>query len=182
MSTETPSDDQMRRTLLVLAFLSSIVVLAPGRAMACSCAPFTDAEATRKSRIVFAGTLTDVGAPLLATGDKTVTYLFEVDTVVKGQVHERVLMENFIDMESSCSGELHRGARYLVFGQDEERLTYGSCSATHNIGDRRIEGSSPLPGGPTLPPDARRLFPIAAAVAALGGYLLWRRFRDPLRV
>ena len=64
-----------------------------------------------------------MGAPLLSMGgDKTVTYLFDVDTVVKGRVHERVLMENFIDGESSCSGELHRGARYMVFGQDEERL------------------------------------------------------------
>jgi hypothetical protein len=70
----------MRRTLLVLAFLSSTVVLAPGRAMACTCEPFTDAEATRRSEIVFAGTLTDVGSPLLPMGgDKTVTYLFEVD-------------------------------------------------------------------------------------------------------
>jgi hypothetical protein len=172
----------MRRTLPVLAFLSSLVVLAPGRAMACSCAPFTDAEATRASEIVFAGTLADVGTPLLPTGDKTVTYLFEVDTVVKGRVHERVSMENFIDQGSSCSEELHRGTRYMVFGQDEEELRYGSCSATHVIRDGRVEGSSPLPGGPTLPPDVRRLFPIAAAVAALGGYLLWRRFRDPLRV
>ena len=166
----------------MLAFLSSITVLAPGRALACSCAPFTDAEAARSSEIVFAGTLADVGTPLLPTGDKRVTYLFEVDTVVKGRVHERVLMENFIDMESSCSEELHRGARYLVFGQDEERLRYGACSATHTIRDQRVEGSAPLPGGPTLPPDARRLLPRAAAVASLGGYLLWRRFRDPLRV
>jgi hypothetical protein len=172
----------MRRTLLVLAFLASVLVLVPGRAMACSCAPLSEDAAIRRSEAVFAGTLADTRSPLVSMGDKTVTYLFEVDTVVKGTIHERVLMENFLQDGNSCSSELHRGARYLVFGGEERPLRYHACSATHKIGDRRIEGSAPLPGGPSLPPDPRRVVLIVTLLAGTGGYLLWRRFRDPLRV
>jgi hypothetical protein len=168
----------MRKLLLVVLLASSVVV--PRAAHACSCARVSDAKATRLSNVVFAATLADTRGPLVSLGDKTVTYLFEVDTVVKGEVPERVLMRNRLQDANSCSGELTEGARYLVFGDDVDDLEYHLCSPTHQIGAADLEGSPPTPGGPRLTPDPLKLTFVVLVVALAGGTLLYRRFRDPL--
>lgn len=118
---------------------------------------------------MFTGTLADVRSPLFTLGDRKLTYLFEVDTVVKGDVRERALMENFLQKGNSCNDELEAGERYLVFGEDLTELEHHACSRTTQIAGRYIEGADPRAGGPTLPAEPRRIIVVGAAVAAAGG-------------
>lgn len=165
---------------MLLFVFASVFVPAPARA--CSCAPVSEAEATEQSKVVFAGTLTETRGPLISFGDKKLTYVFDVDTVVKGQVSERALMTNLIDENNSCSGELKEGLRYLVYGDDPEKLRYSLCSSPEVIfANGHVEGTAPLPGGPELPPDPQRIVLTVSAVAVAGALLLGWKLRDPLK-
>ena len=170
----------MRRGLVLLFVIASVFVPTPARA--CSCAPVSEAEATKESNVVFAGTLTDTRGPLITFGDKEVTYVFEVDTVVKGEVRERALMTNVIDENNSCSGELKEGLRYLVYGDDPEKLTYNLCGAPQTIfANGYVEGTDPRPGAPDVPADPRKTVLTVGALAVAGALLLKWKFRDPLK-
>jgi hypothetical protein len=171
----------MKRWILALAILASVLV-APVPAHACSCAGSSDSEALEENGIAFVGELVDARGPLFhLRGDKTIRYLFEVQTVLKGEVTERVIMSNLIDEGNSCSDELSKG-RYVVYGDDLEKLTYHACSPTHAVrASENFEGSDPLPGGPQLPPDPTKALAVVALAAGALALLLRKKLRDPLK-
>ena len=170
----------MRRGLILLMMIATVFVPTP--ASACSCAPVTESEALATSKVVFAGTLSEVRQPIVAFGDKELTYVFDVDTVVKGEVHERALMSNYIDEGSSCNSELKEGLRYMVYGDDPEKLSYHMCGPTEPIfANGNVDGKAPLPGGPDLPPDPRNTVLAVGAVGVVGALLLKWKLRDPLK-
>lgn len=165
---------------MLLFVIATVFVPTPARA--CSCAPVSETEATERSKVVFAGTLTETRGPLMSFGDKEVTYVFDVDTVVKGEVRDTALMTNLIDENSSCSGELKEGLRYLVYGDDPEKLTYSPCSPTEVIfANGHVEGTPPLSGGPEVPPDPRNVVLTVGALVVISALLLKWKLRDPLK-
>ena len=170
----------MRRGMVLLMTIAATFVPTPARA--CSCEPVDKAEALEENRVVFAGTLSEVRGPLISTGDKEVQYLFDVDTVVKGEVRERALMINHVGDRYPCGGELKEGLRYMVYGDDPEKLRYSICSPTQPIfANGNVDGKAPLPGGPELPPDPRNMVLAIGALVVVGALLLGWKLRDPLK-
>ena len=172
-----------KRLATVVILVAAIVVIVPRSASGCTCLMMTEAEAERTSKVVFAGTLADS-----RRDDAMHTYLFEVDTVVKGDVPQRVLMKNNVDRSDSCGEALSDGKRYLVYGDDVEDLKHNLCSPTKVIGNRTIAGTEPESGGDTLPPESSSgwwLLYAAVTVAAVAfavAYFIRRRvYRDRSR-
>jgi len=186
------------RLRIVLAFIlaAAAVVVLPGRAYACSCAPQpSDARAIASSAAVFAGTTVGVDDPqegkrIISSGAE-VTWTFTVDTVVKGEVGDTQEVRSAA-MEVSCGYEFEEGERYLVFAhegeRDESKLFTSICSNTRRIAaDLAVEGGQPRTDSSAVPPrppeaageprfDLAVLIGIPIAVALLGaGLFMWRR-------
>jgi len=169
------------RTALVLLLVFASVLVPVDNAYACSCEAVADSVARAESKVIFAGSVSDSHTKDLHGDDKLITYLFKVDSVVKGEVHEQVLMQNRIDDEGSCNRRLAIGVRYLVFGdQPEDELSSDACSKIEKISEAsEVSGEAPVPGGPDLPTDPPNLLiPISVSLLALSLFLIWRS-RDP---
>ena len=170
-----------KRLATVVILVAAAMVIAPRSASGCTCLQMSEAQAERRSKVVFAGTLADS-----RRDEAKHTYLFEVDTVIKGDVPQRVLMKNNVDGSGTCGEALSDGKRYLVYGDDVENLKHNLCSPTKVIGNRTIAGAEPEAGGDTLPPESTSRRWLLYAALTLGAcavaYFIWRRFyRDRSR-
>jgi|JI10StandDraft_1071094.scaffolds.fasta_scaffold454223_1 hypothetical protein len=127
------------------AFVAAVVTLAlaSGSACACSCAGLTDAEALRQSPVVFVGTLREVRRPtvMLSSGAPS-RFLFDVEAVFKGEVHEVQSIVSSSD-GASCGLELDVGQRALVFATSaiSHDLAAGEYEAGLCGGTRPLVGS-----------------------------------------
>lgn len=161
----------MTMRLLLAANLVAVAIGVPaGTAWGCSCAVGTRAEAIASSEVVFAGTLTESRQ----SGRNELTYVFEVDTVVKGDVQERARMTTDISHRNSCSARLAPRKRYLVFGDDPEKLDHDACSPTRVIGNETVVADA-SPGREAASGGQRGWIVALLAVGALAGTWLLRR-------
>lgn len=187
--------------LLVGVIAAALGVVAPGvtgTAHACSCAQLELDDALAMSDAAFVGTLVEIRRPelMLSSGDES-RFVFDVETVYKGEVRERQSIVTASD-GASCGLELTAGTRAIVFGTiDEYGITpddgeYGAnlCNGTTAFAGVPASfgaGSAPLPGSSTIGADdgwPSRLVRAAwyvGAVALAGGVLLVVRRRTPTR-
>ena len=194
----------MRRTAAVLA---SLLIAAPLAAVAgeartvfaCSCAELTLDEALQGSDVAFVGSLVEINRPevMLSSTDES-RFIFEVDGVYKGEVHERQSIVT-VSSGASCGLELRSG-RALVFATregwdvtpDEGEYAANLCNGTRALatdGDiptsfgmpsAPLAGSSPVGADDGLASEFARNWPWVAlgiGVVAAGVTMLVMRLR-----
>lgn len=173
--------------MVVGVIAAALGVMAPGAtgtAHACSCAQLELDDALAMSDAAFVGTLVEVRRPevMLSSMDES-RFVFEVETVYKGEVRERQSIVTASD-GASCGLELATGTRAIVFGTiDVYGITpdageYGAslCNGTAafaGVPPSFGTGTAPLPGSSTIGADdgwASRIVRAAwyVAVVALG--------------
>ncbi len=173
--------------MVVGVIAAALGVAAPGvtgTAHACSCAQLELDDALAMSDAAFVGTLVEVRRPevMLSSMDES-RFVFDVETVYKGEVRERQSIVTASD-GASCGLELATGTRAIVFGTiDVYGITpdageYGAslCNGTAAFAGVPASfgaGSAPLPGSSPIGADdgwASRLVRAAwyVAVVALG--------------
>ncbi|MFC7640038.1 hypothetical protein ACFQX6_02555 [Streptosporangium lutulentum] len=108
------------RLLVILLLVTATLMIAPGTACACSCAPLS-AEQVKESAAVFTGTMTAArkldGDPLGPT--PPVVYTFRADQVYKGKASAEFEVATNAD-EAACGYRFTAGSRYLVFASAGE--------------------------------------------------------------
>ncbi|MDP9842047.1 hypothetical protein [Streptosporangium lutulentum] len=109
------------RLLVILLLVTATLMIAPGTACACSCAPLEPAEQVKESAAVFTGTMTAArkldGDPLGPT--PPVVYTFRADQVYKGKASAEFEVATNAD-EAACGYRFTAGSRYLVFASAGE--------------------------------------------------------------
>jgi hypothetical protein len=187
------------RRVVVVALLAMVLVVAPplaaGPVSACSCAGLTDAEAFATADVVFAGRLVEVRVPdgPMISSDDPARFVFEVDTVLKGEAFETQSVVSARD-GASCGLELPAGVDVVVFARTQSayELADGELDSSLCSGSRVGEVPAGL-GDPAAPQagssaigsfDDNRLelvvgavIVLAAAGLAIAGVVLGRRSR-----
>ncbi len=145
--------------LCVVVTFGAFVLEAPQRAVACSCATFTDTEAYEFADVVFTGTLVEIDTP---SGDIVVStdperFVFEVDQVFKGEAHTRQSVVTARE-GASCGLEISGPGPFVVFarldddgptgGAVEGEVYSGLCSGTRPLADRAVPASFGTPSTP----------------------------------
>lgn len=158
-----------RRAITLALVLSAVSLFLPVKyALACSCVPPPpDAVAAEEADVVFSGEVTATHDPhgddKIVSSGRTVTYTFEVDGVVKGEVGNKERVKTAAD-SASCGYGFKTGRRYLVFADEGKSgaLSTHSCSNTHPLGANEDVGlgaeppPAPDAGGPAEPDSGDR--------------------------
>ncbi len=123
-------------TTALAGLLQLVTTLGAAPALACSCAPMTDAEYADSADVVFAGTLLHREEPddggIVSSGD-LVTLTFAVDEVYKGQVGTTAQVRT-ARSGGSCGLELDGEGPFLVFTQfGDDGLTASLCGGTRDL-------------------------------------------------
>ncbi len=123
-------------TTALAGLLQLVTTLGATPALACSCAPMTDAEYAASADVVFAGTLLDREEPdsggIVSSGD-LITLTFAVDEVYKGQVGTTAQVRT-ARSGASCGLELEGEGPFLVFTQfGKNGLTASLCGGTREL-------------------------------------------------
>ena len=150
----------MRRSLLTLllaAAISAAGLLVASPAAACSCAEADTATHFADADAVFTGTLVsrDVDHPdwpLMSSTDPAL-HVFAVDTVFKGEVHERQGVVSAAD-SASCGLALSGEGPFVVFASGDPDLPAGQyrsglCNGTGDLDDAVVAELTELAGGAT---------------------------------
>lgn len=137
-------------TTALAGLLQLATTLGATPALACSCAPMTDAEYVGSADVIFAGTLLDRKEPpsgsITSSGD-LVTLTFAVSEVYKGQVGTTTQVRT-ASSGASCGLELDDEGPFLVFTTfDKNGLTASLCGGTRDLPER-----PPAALGPGRPP------------------------------
>jgi hypothetical protein len=160
----------MRRLgpLIVASVVGSLLIalspVATGTARSCSCAQPDLDSALTQADATFVGTLVEIRRPtvMLSSMDES-RFVFDVETVYKGDVHERQSIVTVSD-GASCGLELTLGTRAIVFARtDEYDITpdageYGAnlCNGTAAFAGVPASfgaGTAPLPGSSPIGAD-----------------------------
>lgn len=169
----------MRTLRLVLAGLLAalgLVALTPAApSFACSCAVSGAKQYVEYSDAVFTGTLASIEeTPPAADGTISsmdpITYVFEVDRVLEGDVPATTEVRS-ARFGASCGLEgMQPGAAYIVFATADGRgLEANLCGGTRTAGDPFVDRIAELTGAPTpSAPD-----PVASWVVALLAFFAW---------
>ena len=181
---------------LLLTLLS--LALPVKYALACSCVqPPSNEEAVADYDAVFDGTVVKVydphGDDAVVSSGRTITYTFEVDNVVKGDVEDPQLVKTAAD-SATCGFRFKSGLRYQVYADEYGKvLTTDSCSNTHKLPPLSNQDDPTTPTSendnegvvPTDPGDGGPLAPVVwvgtGAVLALGAGMLFLTRRRDLR-
>ncbi len=194
----------MRRAALLLVIGATAAILgvltpgAAGRVHACSCASLELDDAFAMSDAAFVGTLVEIRRPdmTLSSVDES-RFVFDVETVYKGDVHERQSILT-VSSGASCGLELATGRRAIVFGTtDEPGMTpdhgeyvanlcngtaaFAGVPATFGAGTPPLPGSSAIGADDGWPSRLVRAAWYVGAVALAGGVVLYVRRRTPTR-
>lgn len=118
----------MKRIVPLLLLVGSLVGVA-GPAGACSCALLEPTQLLEFAPIAFVGTVT--GVTPVGTRSGSVSYAFEVETVLAGEV-PTVATVTTAGSSAGCGFEAALGTRMAVFATDEGdgELSSGLCSTT----------------------------------------------------
>lgn len=123
-------------TTALAGLLQLATTLGAAPALACSCAPMTDAEYVDNADVVFAGTLLDREEPRsspIISSDDPVTLTFAVSEVYKGQVGAMAQVRT-ASSGASCGLEIEGEGPFLVFTTfDENGLTASLCGGTRDL-------------------------------------------------
>jgi hypothetical protein len=153
--------------VLLVVFLLGVA----GPARACSCAVLEPDQLLEFAPIAFVGTVTGVTPG--GTGDGTVAYAFEVETVLAGEAPS-VATVTTADNSAACGFEAALGTRMAIFATDEGNgdLRSGLCSTTD--ADLAIKELGPgiPPTGPGHSGPAGAAFDWQAVWLGAGGLLV----------
>ncbi|GIH24644.1 hypothetical protein Aph01nite_29540 [Acrocarpospora phusangensis] len=138
------------RLAVVLTLLAGFLVVSPGTAYACSCAPTKPKVRMDDSHAVFSGVVTEhetLGEPFASVA----VFTMRVDSVYKGDLTATTQVKSS-EHSSSCGAELAVGTRYLIFartgdeffGRDVPDAESVPLSTTLCSGNRAVTGSGPL--------------------------------------
>ena len=132
------TDVKIVRSLVLVALLvPALVVVGASSALACSCVPRQpDHKAIEDAAAVFSGTVVDAedGAD---AGLEPVTWVFEVDTVHKGDVSPTHEVTSHTQ-SAACGFAFTEGKRYVVFAYEEAgELQTNSCLNTRALAEDR---------------------------------------------
>lgn len=171
----------MKGRLWLLALIAGVLLLAPGRALACSCAPVgSPAEEMARSAAVVAGRVLRIDAPpggMVSTGDP-VHVVLQVDRVWKGPASSTLVIVT-ARHSVSCGFPFEVGEEYLVYARAADGELHASmCSRTAPLASAAGDMAALGPGMVVtsaeveLPADrwpaALPLLLVAAGVAAAG--------------
>lgn len=104
-------------------------------AAGCTCEMKTSVQHAARADVVFTGRLQEIDAGvrgLVRSSMDPVTYRFEVERVLKGEVRQSASVVSAADGASCGLEGMNLGARYTVFAQiDAASLRSGLCGGTH---------------------------------------------------
>ncbi len=126
-------------TLMVLSLILTILPLPMEKALACDC-PIGDAkEKLSRSSVVFLGRVVDIGGRINGEVGGLRKYIFEVETMWKGELNKRITIYSNDGDGPSCGYRFKRNGSYLVFSYlgDNEMLQTSLCSG--NITEKEAE-------------------------------------------
>lgn len=136
----------------LLGAVTILVTASPARA--CLCVMQTEDEHLQQADVAFVGRA--VGSQTVPNnGSGPALWLFEVDEVVKGDVHAR---QGVVSQEqsASCGLDVEKGRAYLVFARggprSDERRVEGAFYADKCEGTRPMDGEGPVFDGVTTRP------------------------------
>lgn len=158
----------MKGRLWPLVLVAGVLLLTPGRALACLCvAPGLPAEEMARSAAVLAGRVLRIDAPrggMVSTGDP-VHVVFQVERVWKGPaVHNLVIVTARHSV--SCGFPFEVGQEYLVYARAVEGELHTSiCSRTAPLAAAGEDLAALGPGMAMAPAEAEP--PAANAWAAV---------------
>ncbi|MEV7010280.1 hypothetical protein [Streptosporangium sp. NPDC051022] len=152
------------RILAVLLLLAAVIVITPGTACACSCAPLQPADQVKRAAAVFTGT---VVAADPVKGDPSgprppIVYTLRADQVYKGAAAAEYQVATNAD-SAACGYNFVVGSRYLVFASDEKSgllavdpgvaLHTALCDGNSLVrpGDGPLRAEDGTPSGEPLP-------------------------------
>ncbi len=173
------------------------------RAVACSCAAFTDEEAFENADAAFTGTLVEIMTPAGDTYSSAdpERFVFDVDEVFKGRVFARQSVVTARE-GASCGLEIRGPGPFVVFARTEADgitggavdgelysnlctgtrvLASGALPATFGAASTPVQGASAIGGSGTQRPVVQ-ITAIAGALALLGAggaFALHRRRQSP---
>ena len=135
--------------LALMAVVTTLLVLVPRPAAACSCLAQADDQLLAQADAAFVGTAlsrresaTSTSAPTILTGP--IVYTFSVEKVVKGTVGSARQEVRTGPNSAACGASFDIGQRYLVFAQrtPEGDLQTSLCSgnrlATEQLGTTTV--------------------------------------------
>ena len=132
---------------VALAIAATLSLLPVSRAVACSCAVFSEDDALAYADVVFEGEVTrePLWVWLWITNDASdVRYEFAVDDVIKGgPLPDRVQIAT-AQSGASCGAEFAHGERWRVFASGAGvDLASGLCSGNRLLGDEANPATAP---------------------------------------
>ncbi|HET6746348.1 MAG TPA: hypothetical protein VFH90_10950, partial [Candidatus Limnocylindria bacterium] len=144
-----------------------------GRAAACRCAGWTQAEAFAGADAVFVGVVVgppEAGDPNQPFAPDPATYVFAVEDMLKGpRLDERVEVTSSWQ-SSACGAEFVLGQRWRVYaGSDAGVLSSSSCSGNELLAEH-AQSAVPPSGEGGMPTGV--LF-AAAGLLAIGAISVW---------
>jgi len=167
----------MKGRLWPLVLVAGVLLLTPGRALACLCvAPGLPAEEMARSAAVLAGRVLRIDAPrggMVSTGDP-VHVVFQVERVWKGPaVHNLVIVTARHSV--SCGFPFEVGEEYLVYARAAGGELHTSiCSRTAPLAAAAVDLVALGPGMAMVPAEAeptagrwRAVLPLLLVAAAL---------------
>jgi len=187
----------MRGAVTVLLVATAMVVapaFSSGSVSACSCAGLNDDEAFAAADVVFTGRLVAVRPPdgPMISSDDPARFVFEVDSVLKGDAFETQSVVSARD-GASCGLELQTGVDSVVFARTESsydladgELDSSLCSGSRTGGAPEGLGTpnAPSPGSSAIGSFDDNMdiivgavITLAAIVLAIAGVVLGRRSR-----
>ncbi|GAA5129225.1 hypothetical protein [Haloechinothrix salitolerans] len=123
-------------TTALAGLLQLVTTLGAAPALACTCAPMTDAEFADSADVIFAGTLLDRREPDqggTVSSTDPVTLTFAVSEVYKGQVGTMTQVRT-ARSGASCGLEIDGEGPFLVFTQfGKKGLTASLCGGTRDL-------------------------------------------------
>jgi hypothetical protein len=159
-------------SLFFATVLAACLMLLPvNRAMACSCASWSEKRAMAAADVVFEGVVVEVPAviPLegtVSSGDP-VQYQFAVETVLKGgTLADRALVET-ARMSASCGAEFALGERWRVFASGSPDNLSSNLCAGNRLLDEHAQIRDEAANDPTSPPGATAMMMVAVGAVAL---------------
>jgi len=123
----------MRKIILLLFIVGSLLVVNTTTVNACSCVqPAPSKESLEQSTAVFAGKVIDIDAPsgIIVDSADPVRVTFEISKIWKGPDYETLVLTTARD-GASCGYGFEENEEYIVYAYGEEnKLSTGICSRT----------------------------------------------------
>jgi len=165
----------MRKIILLLFIVGSLLVVNTAIVNACSCVqPAPPKESLEQSTAVFAGKVIDIDVPsgIIVSSADPVKVTFEVSKIWKGPDYETLVLTTARD-GASCGYGFKENEEYIVYAYGEEnKLSTGICSRTRLLANAQEDlqdlgvGDLPTNSGSNYVPQTSN-FVLIASIAGI---------------